>query len=1537
MAGTSKLQKPPVNDPALVPVGEHAGAPILPLDRVAVVVGADANCRLHLTSAQISRHHTLIVTTPEEIYLRDLCSRTQTFVNEEAVREAVLHHGDYLRVGRFRFQLSDPRTRTAKAARPGPIELRVDGELVPVAPDSRTIVIGHRDECDVKLDDEAVSTIHAVIFAVGEKWLVRDLHSRGGTRLNDEKIHQDELPDSAVLTIGDSTIAILPVAAAAPMAAAEDAVPPIPLPATDKEVPPAMPQAIPVQPVAAPALEVIALFGHPENAAAVLPAAQPVELDATMIAPPVPLVDEPLVAWVALPSSPVMPAPLAPPVVEPLPVPLATKSPDVDSLDDALEAIAPPAAAELESPAPVTWGQAAELMAPVTEQVAPEIAVELPAPSAVEESIAPLVAPPVVIADRTAIASGEVVPLPSAPAVEPAPPAATVEALNPLPPDILRGISFMPQTVVINSTFTLDEDSSAPDGPPSEPLSPVAPPAEEPLGHDDAVATMARMDLGSTAEETLLVVMDPLAAPLEPEPTLPPGEISGSAPPEPPAPSPAAPVTSAPSPVPFLLPVIGRPAQWSDSFSLDDGFFGADLDTAGVIVQPHGQALPASTPISRITTTPAERSGAAEEEKPAESPPTPAIPASLPLGVNMDFGIGGMGLTLPELAPPPEDFGKVSVSFGDRNLPPRPGAPATKPAEAPVDESLPDIPAEKLRAGAAAKFAAVPKSISTRAGSGAFSEDEASGQDAVVIPPSATDGTRADRAALPTGIIGGIAGVAVEVRQKDAFSDVEPTALNDAAFGGQRLSKSDDYVIPETAAGKAAVSGEEIKDFSDDPFWDARDEDGSEPPPRILLPQAPPEPSQEVANLDNPLAGEAGLTGQGRMANEPVLPEIPETPEKTKEVRPQRANVPLRLDLSPLRRPPPVEAFQPRGPHGEPIVLRPRHKKLRIPLLLLAMLVAVAMALLIIYYTVAVKSKVTGNLQFNHVDLVPGSSQWEKWQADERALIEQPATLDIAQRTFKELTTGANPGFLADYRVTNLARGGQFIPASAPDKPTVLSLVYDSSDLTWDQTRMIALLRAIAQANAPLTYASHRRATDLKATDEEINVYHQQQSELKTAQTSQAAILAGGATPERLASLEQAMETQLAAGAAADAAVARDNEHLNRLLTTVPGEIPTTAPSGDFAVADTQLSQWLTQLKDWQEALTVAQAAGAQKDSDTRQRVKDALDRFHQDLLSVAGGSAELAKSVAPTQQLLATVQDLTVALITDGDHLAKDTRDLQRLLGLVTSDPQLVAASRELIDNEHKQIAGRRKNIDDALAPLQDQVTKLAAAGTLPAPQQNVIRQLQERLEAYRQARQRFDAITDSTGEETEKVKALRQQVQELTAQIDQRQRAVVAATQKRLSDQQHAALANQIEAARDVLSRDQGAAVSAQAAYQIALESYFRVRINQANAQQATARLAGLKLQADQIQQKLDALQTKRLQITSAVGPIYDVKPVDDRDVDVVSVDNRQAYSLLATISIAMIFATILAVVHRRNRNYAQLALTQPQAAQPPANAMK
>jgi pSer/pThr/pTyr-binding forkhead associated (FHA) protein len=97
--------------------GSKAGKEIkIPVPKC--IIGRGDDCHLRPQSDAVSRHHCTIITTENEVIVRDMSSRNGTYVNGERVgEEAVLLTGDVLRVGPLEFELHIEQT-AAKIKRP---------------------------------------------------------------------------------------------------------------------------------------------------------------------------------------------------------------------------------------------------------------------------------------------------------------------------------------------------------------------------------------------------------------------------------------------------------------------------------------------------------------------------------------------------------------------------------------------------------------------------------------------------------------------------------------------------------------------------------------------------------------------------------------------------------------------------------------------------------------------------------------------------------------------------------------------------------------------------------------------------------------------------------------------------------------------------------------------------------------------------------------------------------------------------------------------------------------------------------------------------------------------------------------------------------------------------------------------------------------------------------------------------------------------------------------------------------------------------
>ena len=78
------------------------------VDQPRVMLGRHPQNDVVLDNGFVSRHHALLVTRADGLYLVDLRSTNGTFVNGEQVRKHLLQDGDALQVGHFRLRYCEP-------------------------------------------------------------------------------------------------------------------------------------------------------------------------------------------------------------------------------------------------------------------------------------------------------------------------------------------------------------------------------------------------------------------------------------------------------------------------------------------------------------------------------------------------------------------------------------------------------------------------------------------------------------------------------------------------------------------------------------------------------------------------------------------------------------------------------------------------------------------------------------------------------------------------------------------------------------------------------------------------------------------------------------------------------------------------------------------------------------------------------------------------------------------------------------------------------------------------------------------------------------------------------------------------------------------------------------------------------------------------------------------------------------------------------------------------------------------------------------
>lgn len=80
-----------------------------------------------------------------------------------------------------------------------------EGELFELAP-GVSLVLGRTETCDIRLDDEGISRMHARVTAVGSgRFIVEDMGSRNGTFVGNVRVTQRELQPDDLIRVGSFT------------------------------------------------------------------------------------------------------------------------------------------------------------------------------------------------------------------------------------------------------------------------------------------------------------------------------------------------------------------------------------------------------------------------------------------------------------------------------------------------------------------------------------------------------------------------------------------------------------------------------------------------------------------------------------------------------------------------------------------------------------------------------------------------------------------------------------------------------------------------------------------------------------------------------------------------------------------------------------------------------------------------------------------------------------------------------------------------------------------------------------------------------------------------------------------------------------------------------------------------------------------------------------------------------------------------------------------------------------------------------------
>jgi len=209
-------------------LGEGEQERIFELTGSSCTIGRSELADIVISDDRASRSHATIGLFGGRFAVRDLGSANGTALNDRAITQDWLTHGDVIRIGRTQFRFEEiSEISLAKATKRGEVAEEIDTErfrslvhhsehpcLVLSLGDQTTeyplkgerLTIGRDPGCDIVIDTEMASRRHAQVERRGRAFLLRDAGSSNGTVVNRRKISQHVLQDGDLVQLGEAVL-----------------------------------------------------------------------------------------------------------------------------------------------------------------------------------------------------------------------------------------------------------------------------------------------------------------------------------------------------------------------------------------------------------------------------------------------------------------------------------------------------------------------------------------------------------------------------------------------------------------------------------------------------------------------------------------------------------------------------------------------------------------------------------------------------------------------------------------------------------------------------------------------------------------------------------------------------------------------------------------------------------------------------------------------------------------------------------------------------------------------------------------------------------------------------------------------------------------------------------------------------------------------------------------------------------------------------------------------------------------------------------
>ncbi len=494
-------------------------------------------------------------------------------------------------------------------------------------------------------------------------------------------------------------------------------------------------------------------------------------------------------------------------------------------------------------------------------------------------------------------------------------------------------------------------------------------------------------------------------------------------------------------------------------FSLDDFWNQTDEDEKPAAPPPQKPAAPPPR-VARSTAIPAAKAAT----RVAPKAPAPKIIPRPPA----------------EVKPPPQEPPPVEVTAPEPIIPPPPAV-----------EEIPPAPPEPIAPPPVVELPIPEEPVISQPP--ALAEEQ---QISATIPPI-------EEAAVPP--------------PQDPIAEEEPPTAPAPIEGTSEhpgLSTLEDLLsepepIPQTSAAGVPTGGIPVAQETPEP------PQIPSPPPAIENITQEPPPAPPVPEPSDPALDETLITtdpSAETFADVPALSDD-QIPAGNNLAQADIGNEDTQLDDSPRRPESPLEDTQMRsaeieqliGPHEdtseddtlhalppEPIhhappsaatavaTASPKRRRPLIPVLLALVFLAIVGAMGAIWWYVPVQEQVTGRLTFDNFNFIPGTQDAIQFESAQRRLLAAPDTRRRAVDTLTRTSPSVQPGFLASEDLFDRVISTVSL-TSLGHTPvqTALDLSRTGSDKDGDRARMLALLQAVYDVNAPALDANRRASAPL--------------------------------------------------------------------------------------------------------------------------------------------------------------------------------------------------------------------------------------------------------------------------------------------------------------------------------------------------------------------------------------------------------------------------------------------------------------------------